>query len=209
MAMLDNSSRKARVYALGVCLLLVVACGLAVVSEAAADEWNKKTIVTFSSPVEIPGGKVLPAGTYVFKLLDSVGNRNIVQIFDKDEKQLYATILAIPDYRLRPADKPVLYFQERPSGEPVALKAFFYPGDQYGEEFVYPHQQATQLAKANHQNVLSMSDEMKSNIAAPAQSAQAQSVQGLERTPVTGVNPVGEEVELDIVVLPPPKNGNR
>jgi len=37
-------------------------------------------VVTFSGPVEIPG-KALPAGTYVFKLLDSQGNRNIVQVF--------------------------------------------------------------------------------------------------------------------------------
>src|SRR6266550_9624566 len=62
-----------------------------------ADEWDKKTIVTFSAPVEVPG-KVLPAGTYVFKLLDSTSNRNIVQIYDKDEKRLLATMLAIPDY---------------------------------------------------------------------------------------------------------------
>jgi hypothetical protein len=39
------------------------------VQRALADEWNQKTIVTFSGPVEIPG-QVLDAGTYVFKLAD-------------------------------------------------------------------------------------------------------------------------------------------
>jgi hypothetical protein len=39
-----------------------------------ADEWNKKTIVTFDQDVEIPGW-VLPAGTYVFKLLNSGSSR--------------------------------------------------------------------------------------------------------------------------------------
>jgi hypothetical protein len=54
---------------------------------ASADERDKKTIVTFSAPVEIPG-KALPVGNYVFKLLDTSGNRNIVQVFDKDEQHL-------------------------------------------------------------------------------------------------------------------------
>src|ERR1700739_1080952 len=75
------------------------------VTTAKADEWNKKTIFTFNAPVEIPGYKapmVLSAGTYVFKLLDAAGDRNIVQIFNKDENHLYSTILAIPDYRMTP-----------------------------------------------------------------------------------------------------------
>src|ERR1700680_4443998 len=63
---------------------------------AKADEWNKKAFITFSGPVEVPG-KVLPGGTYVFKLLDSASNRHIVQVFDADEKQIYGTFLAIPD----------------------------------------------------------------------------------------------------------------
>jgi hypothetical protein len=79
--------------------------GSSLVSKATADEFDKKTVVTFNAPVEIPG-KALPAGTYVFKLLDSTGSRDIVQISDKDDKQLIATVLAIPDYRLQPADKP-------------------------------------------------------------------------------------------------------
>ena len=63
----------------------------AVFSPAAkADEWNRKTTMTFSGPVEIPGVHlkgwgVLPAGTYVFKILDSQSDRHIVQIFSADE----------------------------------------------------------------------------------------------------------------------------
>src|SRR5712672_4839493 len=85
--------------ALAISSLAALCIGL--MPRAVADESDHKTIVTFSGPVEIPG-KALPAGTYVFKLLNSTSNRNIVQIFDKDEKQLLATILAIPDYRLKP-----------------------------------------------------------------------------------------------------------
>jgi hypothetical protein len=61
-----------------------------------ADDWNKKTVVTFSQPIEIPAGVVLPAGAYIFKL-DSSSNRHIVQIFNQDQTDIYATILAIPN----------------------------------------------------------------------------------------------------------------
>jgi hypothetical protein len=35
-------------------------------------------------------------------------------------------------------DKAILQLEERPSGQPEALKAWFYPGDNTGIEFVYP-----------------------------------------------------------------------
>jgi hypothetical protein len=71
---------------------------------AKADEWDKRTIVTFNQPVEIPG-RVLPAGTYVFKLADSESDRNIVQVFTEDELKPLATVLAIPDSRMEPTDR--------------------------------------------------------------------------------------------------------
>jgi hypothetical protein len=102
-----------------------------------ADTWNKKTIVTFSDSVEIPG-QVLPAGTYVFKLADSVSDRHIVQIWTEDQSQLIATILAVPDYRLDPPRKSAFEFDERPGDSPMALRSWFYPGDNIGQQFVYP-----------------------------------------------------------------------
>jgi hypothetical protein len=124
---------------------------------ARADEWNKKTILTFSGPVQIPGA-TLAAGTYVFKLADLQSNRHVVQIFDKDEKKIYGTILAIPDQKLEPSDKPVVMFAERPAGTPQAVKAWFYPGETIGNEFVYPKDQAMKIARATHQSVLSMDE---------------------------------------------------
>ena len=161
-----------------------------------ADEWNKKTVVTTNVPVEIPG-KVLPAGTYVFKLVDSQSSRNIVQIFDKSEKQLYATILAVPNYKMEPTDKPLIQFEERPGNSPEAIKAWFYPGDQYGQEFVYPRSRAVELAKRHKQNVLSMRDEMAQNMKTQAKSASHPDVQSLQKAEVTGVTPSGEQVPVD------------
>jgi hypothetical protein len=193
-----------RVGRLAVAMSCVALLGIGLASVTLADTWDKKTIVTFNTPVEVPG-KVLPAGTYVLKLLDSASNRHIVQIFDKDEKQLLATILAIPDYRLQPAGETVLYFEERPAGSPPALKAWFYPGDLYGQHFVYPETRASELAKQNKTNVLSMSDEMTKNMAAPSTSAKDQSVQQLQKTEVTGVNPAGDQVLLEVVIATKPE----
>jgi hypothetical protein len=131
---------------------------IAIAPGARADEWDKKTILTFSGPVQIPGA-TLPAGSYVFKLADIPGNRHVVQVFDKDEKKIYTTMLAIPNERLEPSDDPVVLFSERASGSPQAVKVWFYPGNRIGNEFVYPKTQAMRIAKETHQSVLAMNDD--------------------------------------------------
>jgi hypothetical protein len=101
-----------------------------------ADQWDKKTIVTFNESVEIPG-QVLQAGTYIFKLADSPINRHIVQIWNADENEILATILTVPATRLEVPHDSVFEFDERPSDSPPALKVWFYPGSSTGEEFIY------------------------------------------------------------------------
>src|SRR5215813_8906509 len=102
-----------------------------------ADEWNKETRITFSQPVEVPG-KVLPAGTYVFELAESSSDRDIVEIFNEDRTELFATIIGIGAYRAEPADKVEVTFEKRADAAPQAIKDWFYPGDTDGIEFVYP-----------------------------------------------------------------------
>jgi hypothetical protein len=126
--------------------------GVALAPSARADEWNKKTVMTVSEPFQVPN-KVLPAGTYVIKLLDSPSDRHIVQIFNADETQLQTTILAIPNYRIQPSGKTVFSFWETPPGQPKALRAWFYPGDNFGQEFAYPKSAAAQIAAVSHQPV--------------------------------------------------------
>jgi hypothetical protein len=175
---------------------------------ARADDWNRKTVITFSGPVEIPGVHlvgwgVLPAGTYVFKILDSQSDRHIVQIFNKDETQIYATILAIPNYRLTATDKTVITFRERPAGEPEALRAWFYPGRNWGEEFVYPKAKAMTLAKAENTHVLFTPAEIPLETSEPI-TAKAAVVLELKRAPIMAIKPTGEEVQLAEVVTAPP-----
>jgi hypothetical protein len=169
-----------------------------------ADGWNKKTIVTFSQPVEIPGGIVLPAGTYVIKLLDSLSNRHIVQIFNEDQTHIYATILAIPNWRLDVTDKTVMTFGERAAGDPQAIRSWFYPGDNFGQEFVYPKRRAVELAKITNLPILAMPTELESEITKPAKSVDDEPVVALKHAPLTAVKPTGEEVEIAQVITPPP-----
>jgi len=103
---------------------------------ARADQWDKKTIVTFSDSVEVPG-QVLPAGTYIFKLADTICDRHIVQIWNADETQILATTITVPNTRLEPRDRSIFQLEERPGGSSMALKAWFYPGDSTGQEFIY------------------------------------------------------------------------
>jgi hypothetical protein len=190
---------------------LVVAISIAVLcvalsSSASAQVSDKKTTVTFSAPVEIPGisAQVLPAGTYVFRLLDSLSDRHIVQIFNRDESHHYATILAIPNYRLRPTDKTVITFEERAAGEPQAIRAWFYPGDSSGQEFVYPKKRATELARITNLPLPYIPDEVAPSIAAPAETTTAPPVIALREAPIGAVTPAGEEAVLAEVVVPPP-----
>jgi len=186
--------------------------GSALTTSARADEWNKKTVITFSGPVEIPGVHLagygtLPAGTYVFKILDSQSDRHIVQIFNKDETVVYATILAIPNYRLKATSKTVITFRERPAGEPEALRAWFYPGANWGEEFVYPKARALEIAKATNTPVLFTKNETVVEIAEPIKSADHVAVVELKAAPVMAITPAGEEVAVVEVVTPAPAQG--
>jgi len=167
--------------------------GAALIMSARADEWNKKTIITVNESIQVPG-KVLPAGTYVMKLMDSQSDRHIVQIFDKDEKHLETTILAIPNYRLEPTGKTRFQFWETPPGQPKALRAWFYPGDNFGQEFAYPKSEAMQIASATHQTV-------------PTTYAQNESE--LTTAKVGTVNEQGTEQEMAKSTPPPPQEAER
>ena len=169
-------------------------------SRAMADEWDQRTTFTFSGPVEIPG-QVLPAGTYVFKLADSSSNRNIVQVYSKNEKHLFGTFLAIPDYRLAPAGRPIITFDETPAGSPEAVRAWFYPGENYGHQFVYPKPKAVALAKANNTPVPSMPAELTANTTQPAASMKEPQVVAMSQAPLKAQKPNEEEVEISEVFV--------
>lgn len=172
--------------------LAILFCFAALVWQipARADQWNKKTTVTFSRSIELPG-IVLPAGTYVFRLLDDNGDRHIVQVFNATETHLYTTILALPNYRLTPTSDSVMRFNEAKKGNPEAMRAWFYPADNFGQEFVYPKKRATELAASAHVPVLT-------GAVKPAETPEE-----LKKEPVVATTPENKEVPAPTVTEAP------
>jgi hypothetical protein len=159
-----------------------VSClGLAFASTAIADQWNKRTILTINEAIQVPG-KVLQPGKYVMRLMESPANRHVVQIFNEREDQLQTTILAIPNYRLQPTGETQFQWWETPAGQPKAMRAWFYPGDNFGQEFAYPKNEAVQIATNTNANV-------------PTTYAQTEAELATAR--VGTVDRAGTELELD------------
>ena len=135
--------RNLKVFPIALCAVFLCAT---LVPGARASQWDKKTIVTFSDAVEIPG-QVLEPGSYVFKLLDSSSNRNIVQVWSEGDDHLLATILTIADEQPQANDKSVFYLDQTSGGPGLALRAWFYAGERSGQQFVYPSYPTNEAAR--------------------------------------------------------------
>jgi hypothetical protein len=159
---------------------------------ASADEWNKKTILTVKEAIQLPQccgpNIVLEPGTYSFKLLDSASDRHIVQVFDSNE-HIITTILAIPNYRIRPTGKTEFTFWEVPAGQPPAMRAWFYPGDNFGQEFAYPKNMSAQIAAV-------------ANV--PVPTVVAASAEEYKTAPVTTTDQSGNSATLEASTYTPP-----
>jgi hypothetical protein len=159
---------------------------------AKADGWDKKTILTVKEAIQLPQccgpNIVLEPGTYSFKLLDSASDRHIVQVFDSND-HIITTILAIPNYRIRPTGKTEFTFWEVPAGQPPAMRAWFYPGDNFGQEFAYPKNMSAQIAA-----VVNM----------PVPTVAAASAEEYKTAPVTATDQTGNSATLEASTYTPP-----
>src|SRR5260370_35314794 len=160
----------------------------AVVAAVKADQWNKKTVITITDPVQMPSCcnpehvVVLQPGTYVLALVDSMSDRHIVRVFEQDQKTVVTTILAIPNYRLKPTDTSTFQFWETPAGQPRAMRAWFYPGDNFGQEFAYHKTKSVEIAKVAH---------------APVPAVVVETEAELKSAPVVVVDEKGEEKPIE------------
>src|SRR5216684_5373515 len=163
----------------------------AVAPPVKADQWDKKTVITINEPVQVPSCcndghvVVLQPGTYVLVLVDSLSDRHIVRVFEQDEKTVVTTILAIPNYRLQPTGKSVFQFWETPAGQPRAMRAWFYPGDNFGQEFAYYKTKSIEIAKVAK---------------APVPAVIVETEAELKTAPVVVVDEKGEEKPVEVVV---------
>jgi hypothetical protein len=116
-----------------------------------ADERNKKTLLKINQPVDVQG-TVLPAGLYVLKVADSSADRHTVQILNANENHLFAIILATPVYRRERTANSQFAFYDVVAGNPPALRAWFYPGDNFGFEFGPGRAGGIPQSRAPHHN---------------------------------------------------------
>ena len=117
-----------------------------VASRATAQQANttERTFMTFSTAVEMPGVMLQP-GTYVFKLADSP-SRNVVQVWDQDEKNMIGHWTYVQAERPRVSEDTVVMFRETREGATPAVQFWYFPGEQIGKEFIYPKDQAQRIA---------------------------------------------------------------
>jgi hypothetical protein len=146
-------------------LVLVASTGLTV----RANEASRQTPFSTNEPLEVPG-RILEPGNYVFKLIETEAERNVLQVFETvqlwtgDERHLLSTLLTMPNYDAPTTDKTVFAFFERGPKQAKALRIWFSPGRNYGHEFAYPRGQAVELAKSIGRGVLSLPVELPADI---------------------------------------------
>jgi hypothetical protein len=132
---------------------------LAIAQSMEAQTGRRQTKVRFNAPIEIPnpslpsGVMTLPPGEYIFAMVDTGTSHHVVRVTDPTGKTTHSMVMTIPDYRLSATSKTVMYLGERPAGQPLAIKSWFYPGSNTGERFIYPKARAQALATEINQPV--------------------------------------------------------
>jgi hypothetical protein len=180
--------------ALALTALAVLASGVA----AQETNTSERTFLTFSSAVEMPGVTLQP-GTYVFKLADTP-TRNVVQVWDRDEKNMIGHWLFVQAERPQVTGDTVVMFKETREGTTPAVQYWYFPGEKIGKEFIYPKDQALRIAARTGVDVRSEDGVIEGEgiaavDAAPAPVAEAAPAPAPE--PVAVAEPLPAEVDVN------------
>ena len=110
---------------------------LATSSIGAVPNVNRTTYFTFSKAVQLPG-VALPAGTYVFEIVNPDASADLVRVSSGDRSKVYALQFTHTVHRPRVRDmKPSIAFGEQPAGHPPTVKAWFPEDEALGRQFIY------------------------------------------------------------------------
>ena len=120
----------------------------------AAAQWNQRTTLSFSGPVKVPG-TTLPAGSYVFEMVDPTSMQHVVKIASKDGSQVYTVTHAVPMRRPEATEDLVVMFNPTEPGMAPALKGWYAPGSRTGHELLYSEAEAREIAQRTRSIVLS------------------------------------------------------
>ena len=148
-----------------------------VFQESYSTEWNKKSTLSTDKQVEFPG-IVLEPGIYIIRLKDGGEKRSIVEIRNRDESQILATVLAVPDHQQRPDDNSEFLYFKAAGSNPTPVRTWFYSGDLIGLQFVYPKSRAMEIAKISDDHVMASNSNRKDDL-------------------IVAVTPNGKEVVID------------
>lgn len=172
-------------------ILRAVVAGAALYSGIArAETFDKRTVFSFNQPIALPG-VTLPAGDYLFRIVDTTTSRKVIQVLSGDGKTPYAMLHSIPEVRRDASRNPEVRFMETAKGHPNAIKTWWYPHETIGYEFIYPKHQARELAKAVTEPILTTTTETTK-------------VEETKTAAVERITPKGEEVPVAVVPEPEP-----
>lgn len=139
-------------------VIATVAAAVAAVgglTASAQEPASRVTKITFSKPVRLPG-VTLPAGTYSFLHPTPMEDYHVLQVMNENRTESYGFFLTIPNIRMTASEETVVTFRETPVGYIDTVRAWFYPGETIGDEFVYSRKEAGEITKAIHQPVLTL-----------------------------------------------------
>ena len=125
---------------------------------ASGETFDKRTVFTFDRPISVPG-VTLPAGDYMFRIVDTATGRKVIQVLSGDGKTPYAMLHSIPDVRAEATEDAAVRFMETAKDQPYAVKAWWYPNERIGYEFIYPKPQAREVAEVTDEPVLTTKEE--------------------------------------------------
>jgi hypothetical protein len=158
-------------------MLAALSVGVVATARAQGPDLGLAVRFTFCQPVALPR-VTLPAGSYMFRLVNPASQRSVVRVADMNGKN-YGMFMTMPIERNQPPNDPEVRFLEAGGGTPNAIATYWYPGQRSGWEFIYPRSQAVALAKSSGHSVLTTATEVSDD--------------SLSGAPVVRVNPAGDQ----------------
>jgi hypothetical protein len=184
---------------LSACTIALLACTGTAFAQRMDAPQTRDVSFTFSQPVIVPN-KTLPAGKYLFRLVDS--SRTIVQIYAGDGSKLVHTAMSAQVSRSDQPEKPEIRLIESSADTPVAIGSWWYPEMRQGWEFIYPRSQAVTIAKTAKQPVLTTAqntpaDNVSSGDLVRLDSSGQQVPYSPNQSSMTGTAQIGEVTAAD------------
>ena len=122
--------------------VLACAAAFAFTAQAMAQQsspaQDRATTVEFSTATRLPGVTLQP-GKYVFRLGQPATRQNVVEVYSADGTKKIATLLTV-DYATPASGTATTVLFDKT--DPPVLRAWYFPGEPVGREFVYAEDEA-------------------------------------------------------------------